>query len=302
MDKRSTRQVTLYSILFLVMLFFATITFFFGLKLGSEKTEEKYAHLLKVNTPIENYTYQQQDLVTFYITSYAPYKEFETAWFDSLNDISANRVSNPANEFDELASKAEKLAKEAANTSMKGLGLLENAQNSYIRSLNYFEKAAKDLKSSTNKKSSDETLTLITNDNNYKIAIEQALKAQEDYFKAMHLWTISMDPTIPSTFDSTITLPISTWDNYPLIVKVNMIASHFNTNKIYRNLSPQDVVSRIDEFVANNQAEQLKLTTVNEVLNLLLATDAIRQGDYQQYKGNRYDNEFLPKIPFFNAN
>jgi len=301
MDKRATRQITLYSILFLVMLMFSGITFFLGLNYGVDKTEQKYAHLRVDNSKIENYSYQQQDLVTFYLTTYTAYEEFQTDWFESITAISTNRVSNPANVFDELASSAKKRAVDAGSINMEGYGLLDTAQKSYIRSLNYFEDAAKDLKSKTAKKTAAEAMTIITNDDNYKIAIEQALKAQASYFNAMHLWTVSIDPNISNEYSNDITQPISNWNSYPLITKMNIIANNLNDQKIYKNVLPQDIVSRIDEFIANGQAQQLSLTKVNEILELLLTTDAIRQGDYQQYKGNRYNEEFLPNIPFFNA-
>lgn len=302
MDKRTSRQITLYSILFLVMLLFAGVTFFLGLNVGVNKTEEKYAHLFEDTTVVENYQYQQQDLVTFYLTTYSAYSEFQNQWFNSIYDIGTNRVSNPANVFAELASKAKKQAEEASLSSMQGYGLLDAAQQSYIRSLNSFEKAAKEFKRSTDNKSASEALTIITNDNNYKNAIEQALKAQTAYFEAMHKWSASVDPNIAATFDSTVSQPISTWDKYPLIIKMNIVTKYLDEQIIFKNLLPQDVVSRIDEFITSDQANQLGLTQVSEVLNLLLTTDAIRQGDYQQYKGTMYDNEFLPKIPFFHTN
>src|SRR5690606_33595440 len=137
---------------------------------------------------------------------------------------------------------------------------------------------------------------------NYKNAIEQALKAQSAYFEAMHKWSASVDPNIAATFDSTVSQAISTWDKYPLIIKMNIVTKYLDENLIFKNLLPQDVVSRIDEFITSDQANQLGLTQVSDVLNLLLTTDAIRQGDYQQYKGTMYVNEFLPKIPFFHTN
>lgn len=302
MDKRATRQITLYTILFLVMLIFSGITFFLGLQVGVEKTEEKYAHYLVDETATANYQYQQQDLVTFYITTYSAFEEYQNAWFESIQAISSNKVTNPANVFDELATKAAKQATAAGSTNMQGLGLLDSSQKNYIRSLTYFEKAAKSLVKSTDKKSASEALSIINNDDNYKIAIEQALKAQQEYYNTMYIWSTSIDANIASSFDTTITQAISTWDKYPLIIKLQIISNYLNDNKVFKNASPQDIVSRIDEFIVNGQASQLNLTKVNDVLNLLIATDAIRHGDYNQYKGTRYKDEFLPQIPSLNAN
>jgi len=80
MEKRLTRTEMLFSLGFLFMLVFAVGAFFYGVKMGSDKTEAKFIeqtkHLSSGNVKSAT-AYQQQDLVSFYHTVFLPYREFE---------------------------------------------------------------------------------------------------------------------------------------------------------------------------------------------------------------------------------
>ena len=74
------------------MLVFAVGAFFYGVKIGSDKTEAKlvqYTIHLSSNNSNGILAYQQQDLVSFYHTVYLPYREFQNEWFDTLHKLSS---------------------------------------------------------------------------------------------------------------------------------------------------------------------------------------------------------------------
>lgn len=298
MDKRFSRNAMLFSTLFLVMLVFAVAAFFFGLDIGSKKTEQKYAHLLEPEKEAADYVYQQQDLVSFYLTVYSPYREFQLSWTDALVKISNDEISNVASLYKEIEAQASKKAAEAASNNLQHAGLVGQAQQSYIRSLNQFEKAAAALQR-RKPASYEDVINALQNNESYIAAVSQALSGQEQFYNAMQQWGASIDPNIPSEIDKNVNLSFDKWSGYPLLVKNEIIAKYLSDKKIFAEYLPHDLTSSIDHFISTGQAETMKLSTVQGVIELLLNTSAVRSGDYSLYRSKLYMEEFLPQVPFF---
>jgi len=298
MDKRFTRNAMFFSTLFLVMLVFAVAAFFYGINLGSKKTEQKYAHLQEAATPETEYVYQQQDLISFYLSVYSPYREFQNSWTEALNKIANNDISNVASLYKEIESQASKKAEEAASFNLQHAGLIGQAQQSYIRSLNQFEKAAAALQR-RKPASYEEVLESLQNNEAYIGAVNQALNGQSQFYNAMHLWGSSIDPNIPSEFDKNVNQNFEKWSELPLLIKNVVIADYLKDKKIFADYLPHDLVSSIDYFISTGQAKSMNISTVDGVITLLLNTNAVRPGDYSLHRSKLYNDQFLPQIPFF---
>lgn len=298
MDKRFNRSAMLYSIMFLVMLIFAVVAFFYGLNLGTKKVEQKYAHLNETS-PTSDHTYQQQELVSFYLTVYSPYREYQLEWAEALTKISSGQISNVSSLYKELEGQASKRATEAASYSLQNAGKLGDAQQNYIRSLNYFEKTAATLQKKSSSITYDEIISLLNSNEDYQVAIKQALAGQEIYFNTMYQWAKTIDPNIPAEFNNNVSVSIDAWSNYPLIIKNNIIASYLLSQNKFVDFLPHDLSSAIDQFIASGQAETMNLKAIDGIISLLINTGAVRSGDYNLNKNKLYSEEFLPQIPFF---
>ncbi|WJH34229.1 hypothetical protein N6H14_30735 [Paenibacillus sp. CC-CFT747] len=114
MNKRLTRSDYLFALLFIFMLFCTLGAFFYGLKLGAERTEARYEQQRKAEeTASKGLTaYHQSYLVSFYHTIYLPYKDFQNKWFQDLASIESDGSSvDPSSLLKELAKLAEEKAK-----------------------------------------------------------------------------------------------------------------------------------------------------------------------------------------------
>ncbi|MFC6332313.1 hypothetical protein ACFP56_06725 [Paenibacillus septentrionalis] len=302
MDKRFNRIAMLFSTLFLVMLVFAVAAFFYGLNLGSKKVEAKYAHLTETDESPVDYAYLQQDLASFYVTVYAPYREFQLAWNEALRKIANREVSNVASLYKEIEGQASKKAEDAASYNLQHAGMLGQAQQSYIRSLNQFEKVAASLQKRDAAATYDDIQKALQNNESYISAVSQALTGQDLFYRSMYEWGVSIDPNIPTEIDKNVSQNLSVWSTYPLLVKNEIIASYLLEKKIFADYLPQDLVSSIDMFIHSGQAETMNITTVEGIISLLANTSAVRPGDYNLNRNKLYLDEFLPQIPFFYPN
>ncbi|URN94153.1 MAG: hypothetical protein NAG76_20385 [Candidatus Pristimantibacillus lignocellulolyticus] len=302
MDKRFSRTATLYTILFLGMLVFAVVAFFYGMNIGTNRVEAKYAHLNEEKVDKTNYVYQQQELASFYLTVYSPYREFQLDWSEALHNISNKKVSNVSSLYKELEGQASKKAIEAASYNLQNAGQLGEAQQNYIRSLNQFEKVAATLQKKSSSITYEQIIELLKSNESYQTAVSQALKGQDIYFETMNLWAISIDPNIPTDFDENVSQKISTWSKYPLVIKNEIIANYLAEQNDFVEFLPHDLTSAIDQFITSGQAEAMNLTTIDGIITLLLNTSAVRPGDYNLNKNKLYSQEFLPQIPFFYPN
>jgi hypothetical protein len=89
------------------------------------------------------------------------------------------------------------------------------------------------------------------------------------------------------------------WRQMNLNLKNWYVSQKLLNGKNFVPYYPQDVTIRIDEFIASGQAKKLGAADVDQTLQLLLSTDAIRSGDFVKGKAKWYSNELLPQLPFF---
>ncbi|UVI32358.1 hypothetical protein [Paenibacillus spongiae] len=303
MEKRLSRTEMLFTLGFLFMLVLAVGAFFYGVKIGSDKTEAKFIeqtkHLSSGN--VKNATaYQQQDLVSFYHTVFLPYREFQAEWFQTMNKMSTGQLSDSASALKELTSLADQKYSEAGRSSFPASSpLLEQSQIQYMKSLKLFSKAASRGAGSTKSMKTEELIEALMQDAYYVEGVKQAMAGQLNYYTAMLKWSSSIDPNIPYQYDSPPVLQINTWKSLSLTVKNKLMADQLNVRKQFAAYYPQDLSARVDEFIHSGQASKMKMKTVDSIVDLLISTEAIRSGDFTSSKARLYANEILPQLPFF---
>ncbi|MBP1988925.1 hypothetical protein [Paenibacillus eucommiae] len=302
MDKRLTRTDYLFALMFIFMLVCILGAFFYGLQIGQQKSEQKYEKLLHAGKEVaaEPGAYDQQILVSYYHTIYLPFREFQSKWFEQTSQIeSQNSTVEASAVLKELSKLADKQYKALQAKSMPASSpLLQEAHQSYVKSLKLFTDALKSYGSKANSLPGSQLLAEM-NKNEFIIeAKRQALLSQKNYYASVVKWNESMDFSL-KTIDTNKQVTLEEWKQLNLNVKNLYITAQLLNGKTFTPYYPQDVTIRIDDFIASGQGSKLGTTNVSQMLDLLLSTDAIRSGDFAKGKAKWYSNELLPQLPFF---
>lgn len=303
MEKRLTRTEMLFSLGFLFMLVFAVGAFFYGVKIGSDKTEAKFIaqtkHLSDSSSgPVS--AYQQQDLVSFYHTVFLPYREFQIIWSQTIFKLSTGQLSDPASALKELSNLAKQKYDEAEHVSTPSTSpLLEQAQLDILKGLKMFKEAAQRGAGSAGDMTTAELVATIQKDAYYLEGVKQAMVGQRNYYYAMVKWSSSVNPNIPAEFDSPPVLSIQQWNKLPLTIKNKLMAEQLKSRMQLVPFYPQDLTSRVDGFIVSGEAVKMKMKTVDAIVDLLISTEAVRSGDFSSSKQQLYAKELLPQLPFF---
>ncbi|RCW51146.1 hypothetical protein [Paenibacillus prosopidis] len=301
MEKRLTTTAMLFSVGFVFMLVCMVGAFFYGIQIGSAKTEAKYiSENEDANTAAASVSpYQQQDLVSFYHTVFLPYREFQNEWFAAMNKLSQGKTIEAASMFKDLSSLADTKAKEASSVDMQKSPLLGQAQVNYIRSLKLFKDASGMAAASAKTLTSNELIKHVEQEKTYLSAAQFALTAQQSYYSAMLKWSATVDPDIPSEYKAPSILELTQWQKLPITIKNKVMADQLLTRKKLTSYYPQDLTSRVDDFAQSGQAKKMKIHTLSAVVDLLINTEAVRSGDFTESKSRLFQQVLLPQLPFF---
>lgn len=300
MEKRLPRSAMIFSLGFVFMLVCAVGAFFYGVKLGTSKTETKYemkelqAAAVQTSSP-----YQQQDLVSFYHTVFLSYREFQTEWDAAMDDFAKGQGGSASSKLKDLAELARSKSTVASSFDMQKSTLLGDAQTNYIRSLEQFEQASKAAASSAKSTGSAKLQSSIERLGSYQLAVKQALAAQQAYYAAMMKWGATVEPNVPTNYTMPKVIEIKTWSSLPLVVKNKLMADLLAKREQLTAFYPQDLTSRIDDFIASGQPAKLNLKSVSAIADLLIDTEAVRSGDFTENRSKLYGNDLLPQLPFF---
>ncbi|WP_435171179.1 hypothetical protein [Paenibacillus glycanilyticus] len=300
MEKRLPRSAMIFSLGFVFMLVCAVGAFFYGVKLGTSKTETKYEMKeLQAAAVQKSSPYQQQDLVSFYHTVFLSYREFQSEWDDAMDDFAKGQGGSASSTLKNLAELARSKRTAASNFDMQKSPLLGDAQTNYIRSLEQFEQAAKAAAASSKSGDAAKLQNSIKQLGSYQSAVKQALAAQQAYYTAMMKWGATVEPNIPANYTMPKVIEINKWSSLPLIVKNKLMADQMASRQQFTAYYPQDLTSRIDDFIASGQSAKLNLKTVSAIADLLIDTEAVRSGDFTENRSKFYNKDLLPQLPFF---
>lgn len=304
MDKRLNRTDLGFSLAFLFMLIIAIGSFFYGVKVGTDRAQgheaaaaESTPNASPQKSPI---AYQQQDLVSFYHTVFLPYREFQNDWFE----IREKWLSDPSVD---LSASLKELAKTADAKYEKiqvvfvspASPLLKNAQNDYLRSLKLFSDGFGSEVSAANQGTAEQLFDALAGNAFFKEGKKYGLSAQNAYYTSMLKWGAAVNTEIDGDFKSPDVLELSRWKKLPLVIKNKVIVDYLSKNTLYTGFLPHDLTARIDLFIRSGQADKMKQKTVGSIAELLTGTEAVRGGDFLGSKPMLYASEQLPQLPFF---
>jgi hypothetical protein len=304
MDKRLTRTDYLFALMFIFMLVCILGAFFYGLEIGKQKSDLKYEKLMHTDKEVveEPGAYDQQVLVSFYHTIYLPFREFQNKWFEQLHQIEVNNSTvDAAAVLKELSKLSDEKYKALQGKTLPNSSpLLQQAHQNYLKSLKLFTDALTNYQSKANALNGNLLLEEMNKDAFFVEAKNQALTAQKNYFESVVKWNQTLDYNLMPA-DITKTASFDAWRQMNLNVKNWYVTSQLLIGKSFEPYYPQDVTIRIDDFIASGQAKKLGAADVNQTLDLLLSTDAIRTGDFVKGKAKWYGSEVLPQLPFFSS-
>lgn len=301
MEKRLNRTDYLFAATFIFMLVVALGAFFFGMQMGQDRATLKYEDLIvKQSDASKSFTaYHQQYLVSFYHTIYAPYREFHKKWFDKMDELQAGRSSDASLIMKDLSKLASDSYEALGSKSMPDSSpLLQDAHKNYMKSLKLFNEALRGYASKANAVAAPELVKQLNGDAYITEAKGFALTAEKQYYDAILKWHESVDPKF-KPIDPSKPVALQDWSGLAFNMKNEYVAQQLAAAKTFTAFTPQDLTSRIDEMIASGQAKKLNLTGVNQVIDLLSGTDAVRSGDFLRYKNRLYANETIPQLPFF---
>jgi hypothetical protein len=302
MDKRLTRTDYLFALMFIFMLVCILGAFFYGLQVGEQKADQKYEKILLAGEELnlEPGAYDQQILVSYYHTIYLPFREFQNAWFEQLNQIELRSTTvDSAAVLKELAKLSQEKYNLLHSKSMPNSSpLLQQSHQGYLKSLKLFTDALNDFQAKANTMNGTQLLAAISIDAFFLEAKTQALTAQKDYYDSIIKWNQAEDVNLVP-FDNSKNANLDDWRQMNLNAKNLYVTIQLLNDKAFKPFYPQDLTLKIDDFIASGQSQKLGTGDVKQTIDLLLSTDAVRSGDFVKAKTKWYNDELLPQLPFF---
>jgi len=304
LNKKLSKADYLMTLLFLFIIIGALGAFFYGVKVGKDKTTIKYELLIaeKQEMAKELTAYHQQYLVSFYHTIYLPYREFQKKWFEHLEAIELeNKSVDPQSVFKELSKLADEKFKTIETMSMPSTSpLLQEAHSNYLKSLKLFSNTADEFRSKTNSQQGTRIIAMVNNDVFFQEAKNFALLAQSNYYSSILKWNESINISLVGIeLADKDDVNLNEWAQMNLNIKNLFVSRNLSEADYYAAFYPQDLTIRIDEMVASGQAKKMGFTTVKPMIEMLVDTNAVRIGDYLKRRQVFYKNETLPQLPFF---
>lgn len=302
MNKRLSKTDYLLTFLILFVVIASLAAFFYGVKVGRDKTTEKYERILAERGELDPdlAAYHQQYLVSFYHTIFLPYAEFQKKWFEHMDTIDINSGSvRPESLLQELERLAEEKFREAEPMSMPASSpLLQESHDHYLKSLKLFAEALDRFKPGA--KSGSDLVAALKNDAYVKEAQQFGLTAQNLYFEAIVAWHAASVPGGEGHGPvREADLSLTDWAKLDLNRKNAFVARLMMDNGYFGPYLPQDLTLRIDELILAGQAGSMNLSTIGPIADMLVATDAVRAGDFNRKRDKFYKGETLPQLPFY---
>ncbi|WP_018755280.1 hypothetical protein [Paenibacillus terrigena] len=302
MEKRPSRIYLFFSLGFIFMLICAVGSFFYGLKVGTDRTEATFDAKTAATKQIKRVgTYPQQDLVSFYHTVLLPYREFQNTWFEDMDQLNAgDPTTDNASIVRALGKLADEQYKQANQSAINGTSpLLQDAQTNYLKSLKLFSTGTSKYISKANSIPGSLVVEQLAKDEYIKSAMNYTLRAQEQMYFAILKWSSTMNSEIPKQVVFQPKVSITEWKSYPIAVKNLLITNILLEKNMYQPYYPQDITTKIDQMIQNGQSGELNVQYIHQFVDLLLRTDAIKANEFKKNKNRYYKDELLPQLPFF---
>ncbi|MFC4599113.1 hypothetical protein [Cohnella hongkongensis] len=304
MEKRLNRSDLMFSLAFLLMLVIAIGAFFYGVKVGTDRAQSGSAseQTVEATSSPQLNAYQQQDLVSFYHTVFLSYREFQNDWLDAQNKWLSDSNADRSSALKQLSKSAKQKYDEVKGVYVAPVSpQLRAAQSNYVKSLKLFEEGFTELAASVNEGSAQAALDKVASNSYYKEALNFALAGQKDYYGSMLKWAESVHADISSGLDGQNVISIDEWKELPLVVKFKVSSDYLSGQAMLTEYLPHDLTAKVDQFISSGQADKRKIKSFNAVAELLISTEAVTGGYFNEVKSRFYENEQLPQLPFFST-
>ncbi|WP_410514778.1 hypothetical protein PaeBR_10570 [Paenibacillus sp. BR2-3] len=299
MNRRTSRTQMLYTLGLLFFLISAFAAFFTGVKVGADKTEDKYERLNSSKEAKEySGSYQQQDLVTFYHNVFLPYREFKRDWNEEVDKLARNNDTRENRAIlKNLGILADKQYKKVNQDSIfTNSPLLQESQLNILKSLTLFSQASDKITAGSAGK---ETAKLLKSDSFTSSGMKFGLLAQKNFYDAMLRWGAKSNSKIPVELIAPKTVTFIEWKKMPLLLKNATIANMMLNRAIYAGYDPQDITAKVDDLIYSGTASTLKLKDVQSSAAVLISTGAVQEQDFIKWREQYYAKETMPQLPFF---
>ncbi|KGE17851.1 hypothetical protein [Paenibacillus wynnii] len=299
MNSRTSRTQMLYTLGLLFFLISAFAAFFTGVKVGADKTEDKYNRLISSKETEEfSGSYQQQDLVTFYHNVFLPYREFKRDWNSKVEKLARSNDPRENNAIlKDLGILADQQYKKVNQDSIfSNSPLLHQSQLNILKSLTLFSQASDKVVAGSG---GLETAKVLKSNSFTSSAIKYGLLAQKNFYDSMLKWGAKSNNKISGELRELKILNFIEWKKMPLLTKNATIANMMLNHNIYAGYDPQDITAKMDDLIYSGTASSLKLKDVQTSVTLLISTGAVQQNDFIKWREQYYGKETLPQLPFF---
>ncbi|WP_148450033.1 hypothetical protein [Gorillibacterium timonense] len=304
MKKQWSRTEYAFVMSFIFMLVCVAVAFFYGFLTGTDKVEAKYKTLLaEKNDPLNQAgAYDQTSLASYYHLAYLPYEDFRAVWFDNLNALES---ASSGKESSSLLEQIRKQAKSSFDRIGEGTmpehsPLLNDAHTHLLKSLKLFSQEIAKYETDARSTDGSKLVVQMNKDAGLTEAKRFAMQAQEEYFAAILQWNMNAVPGMKhSELLKEKSISLKNWSLLSLNQKNMYLAKALAAAPLFTNYAPQDLTAQIDMLITEGHTDKMKLTNVQDAIDLLSATGAVRDDDFSRLKAKRYPNETLPLIPFF---
>ena len=304
MKKQWSKPEYAFVMSFIFMLVCVAVAFFYGFLAGTDKAEAKYKTLLaEKGLPLSQAgTYDQSSLASYYHLAYLPYENFRNVWFDSTNALEATasgkEVSSLIGQIRKQADSS--YAQVDEGTMPENAPLLQDAHSHLLKSLKLFSQELAKYEGSSDIADGAKLAAMLAKDAGLTEAKRFALQAQEEYYAAILQWNQTAVPGLKhSELLNAKSMPLKSWSALSLNQKNMYLAQVLADSPLFTNYAPQDLAAQIDMLIADGHTSRMKLASVQDAIDILNATGAVRADDFTRLKAKRYSNETLPSIPFF---
>jgi hypothetical protein len=304
LDKRLTAFDYFVSLVIIMLIVANVASFFFGVKYGANEMETKYLAMINKDKKPDRSkdSYHQEHIVSYYYNVFEPMRTFEKDWFNLYDAlVYKESVGDVEDQLDSLSGTVSaEYDRVRAATMPTSSSYLVDAQKNALKSLTLFKESIAVISKAAGNGSQNDLLNRINKDPNYIEARNFALLSRQMYFTAIVEWNKTINSQIIGTSQlSKKDVSISDWKKLSLNLKNQLLSQFIVAEKHYSLALPLDYVGKVDEMVRTGQADSLNLKTAGEILQTLISTKAVRNGDFSKMKEKFYGNEFLPALPFY---
>lgn len=288
--------------LFVYMLILALVLFVSGFYLGGVTVKKSYskqalgkASALNVDNE-QIIKYLQSDFVSFYYGILEPFNAFKEEHFSFLARINLNdkKYDYRAKSKELLDLSKTTLNKIAATNLSSSAPLLVNAKESYIASLQHYQKGIGAL---LNKESTPNAINkfnetwLLAQKQFYESVYEWEKLNQDQYEVANQLANIRSDQIYNLSFHE--------WKSLTLHQKNFLISNLLALHPYNVPYQPEDITIHIDALAYYDGLDSLSIESIGKAIDLLIASNSISNGDFHKEKDTYYSSINTPLIPLF---